>query len=791
MWKRINETSPILARFLLFVCAPLGLAAAAGYGQLRQSVPDDGGLLTLRGDSGAVRLESGAGAVPRIEAASEPDAYFALGYAHARDRLWQMEYQKLIGQGRLSELRGAATLALDRYLRTLGLRQAAEQALAQLSPRARALLEAYVRGVNARIAERRPLAPEYYLNGRQPEPWTAADSLLQLKLLQISLDDSGIELRRQAALVRQLGGARAAQLLRADGGRSLAAGAGGPEPDGELLRQLEQAATRLHAEFGVGAVDPGSSAWAVDGRYTASGKPALVNDLHAVSLIPSKWYVSELAGGATHLAGATIPGLPLFFAGRNDSISWGPSVLRAYSPRLAAEQTDPLDSDRYRDGGQWRRMDSRVEIIRVKGEFPSYLRGGIRPLRLTVRSTVRGPVVSDLAGAGAAYSLALPGLAPQDRSFDALLALNQARDWGQFKAALSGHASPALVMVYADRAGNIGAKAAARLPYGSEAPGLALPGGGRGDIAYGLLPESFNPPGGIVLQAGNQERADRIAALLGATGAARSDSSALLGIQRDDRSLGAETLAPLLLATPAADARQRQALDYLRRWDGRAAPDSVAASIYNVWVDCLFRDLVYANAADRLAVRPLLDSYPAEARVRFLDTALGAGRGDWCTAPGRAGACGELLARSLQAALQQLRLAVGHDMAGWRWDAVQQAAYRNPAAEPDSLAAGLLDRRGPAIGDGYGVAGAAPAVAARDGGYRRLAGSDYLQVIDLGADGGARFLLSTGQSGNVLSPRYDDYLKHAGAIALRAPGFGAPLEGTQALTLTALPGKPE
>jgi penicillin amidase len=791
MWKRINESSPILARFLLFICAPIGIAAAAGYGYLKQSVPLEDGVVAVQGVGGSVRIERGADTVPRITAASDADAYFALGYVHARDRLWQMEYQKLIGQGRLSELRGAATLALDQYIRTLGLSRAAGQALAQLTPRSRELLDAYVRGVNAWIGESHPLPPEYYVNGRRPETWSATDSLLQLKLLQIDLDDSSVELLRQNALVRQLGSVRAAQLLSADNGRTLAVTAAAPPADGALLRQIDTAAARLHREFGIGAADAGSAAWAVNGSRTRSGMPALVNDLHAASLIPSRWYLSEVRGPTVHVAGATIPGLPLFFSGRNESIAWGGTALRAVAPQLIREKIDPLDSNRYWNGDAWHTMASRSERIAVKSAFPAYLRGPIKPVALTVRHTARGPVISDLADAGGAtYTLALAGLDPQDRSFDALLALNGAQDWAQARTAMRDYGAPALQLVYADRQGNIGGKLVGKLASGTVAPGVSLPAAPAGAgpvsyIAYQDLPETYNPDGGMVLQAG-ADRTARIAGLLQANGKATPE--ALLSIQHDDLSLGAADALPGLLQLPAGDTRQQQALDYLRRWDRHAAPDSVAASIYNVWIDHLFADLVRGNATDRLAARQLLTAYSPEARARFVAGALRQSAADWCAVPGQPAQCRPRLARTLQSALDQLQITMGATMADWRWSAVQHAAYRSGAVEDGSPLASLFARRAAAPGDNYSVGGAAPAVYSADDGYQRVAGSNYLQVIDFGDAGRSRFTVSTGQSGNFFSPAYDNFMQ-AASTALPSLGFGNQRTGASVLTLTASAGK--
>jgi len=198
---------------------------------------------------------------------------------------------------------------------------------------------------------------------------------------------------------------------------------------------------------------------------------------------------------------------------------------------------------------------------------------------------------------------------------------------------------------------------------------------------------------------------------------------------------------------------------------------------------------VRSNMADRLAVRQLLQTYPPAARARFVAGALRQRPADWCASSGQGAPCAARLTRSLQAALDQLQLSMGKEMADWRWGAVQQAAYRSAAVDGESPLAGLFARRAAASGDNYSVGGAAPAVYLADAGYRRLAGSNYLQVIDLGDDQRSRFIVSTGQSGNFLSPYYDNYMRAAGAAGLPALGFGQQQPAAKVLTLTASAGK--
>ena len=151
---------------------------------LRSSLPKTSGTLTLPGLTAPVEVVRDANAVPHIYAGSREDAYLALGFVHAQDRLFQMDFQRRVGAGRLSEVLGGATLGTDRFLRTLGVYRAAERSLSNLSAEAQGALASYTAGVNAFLEGRRgALPPEFLVLGYEPEPWRPADSLVWLKMM--------------------------------------------------------------------------------------------------------------------------------------------------------------------------------------------------------------------------------------------------------------------------------------------------------------------------------------------------------------------------------------------------------------------------------------------------------------------------------------------------------------------------------------------------------------------------------------------------------------------------------
>ncbi|MBE2240070.1 MAG: penicillin acylase family protein, partial [Caldilineaceae bacterium] len=198
----------LIVMLILLVLAPLG-----GYFWLRTSLPLTNGTVRVAGTTGAIEIVRDEAGVPHIYATTDHDAYYGLGYVHAQDRLWQMEMNRRIGAGRLSELLGEATLSIDKFQRTLGYYRAALRDLEIIEPRSRQALEAYAAGVNQWLSEGHTLPPEFILLGATPEPWQPADSLVWQKMMSWDLGGNyDLELLRQQ-LVQALGAERAAQLL--------------------------------------------------------------------------------------------------------------------------------------------------------------------------------------------------------------------------------------------------------------------------------------------------------------------------------------------------------------------------------------------------------------------------------------------------------------------------------------------------------------------------------------------------------------------------------------------------
>ena len=489
-----------VARSCAALAVVLLIAAAVGYLWMRRSLPDLEGIVSAVGLESPVEITRDRHGVPHIVAGSRNDALYGLGYVHAQDRLWQMEVNRRIGAGRLSEVMGGEALTLDRTMRVLGIYRSAQRNYANLDPASRRALESYVAGVNAFVARRdfllRPLPPEFIVMGAKPEPWTPADSLVWAKTLAFDLSVNMSEELLRAHLAQILDPQQLADIYPAY-----------PHPEAHQLGALSD----LYASIPWGAAwraltmrgdrKNGSNNWVVAGGRSATGKPILANDPHLGLSAPSLWYLAHLVAPGLDVIGATLPPLPAVVLGRNDRVAWGFTNTYGDVQDVFIERVADGDPSRYLSPDGPRPFEVREEVIRVKGG---------QPVRLAVRATRHGPVISDLMSekdraelGNTVLSVSWTALHDSDASSRALLGLQVARDWGEFRAALRDYVGPQQNMVYADVEGNVGLVAPAWIPRRDPANSIqgALPAPGwdalydwKGFVPFDELPQRLNPP---------------------------------------------------------------------------------------------------------------------------------------------------------------------------------------------------------------------------------------------------------------------------------------------------------
>lgn len=827
---------------ILSVCLLLGIAAGAFWLVLSgRPFPRTRGTIRLAGVQKPVEVLRDTDGVPHIYAESLPDLYFAQGFVHAQDRFWQMEFWRRIGAGRLSELFGKTSLPVDIYVRTMGFAAIAEREYAAADPDTRLALDAYAAGVNAYIGSRPPgkLGLEFALLRFQGvdidiAPWRPSHSLTWLKIMSQDLGGNMDTELLAMDVIRSVGTAMAERFFAPYRAQTMpfivsdaelgllertVVTAPPPTPGyEEALRALPSslvggfdAAGSLALGRGGGI---GSNSWVVSGRLTASGKPILCNDPHMGIQMPSIWYEVGLhyrpqglkaAAGSSpdelNVRGFSFAGVPGVIVGHNDRIAWGVTNAAPDVQDLYVERLNPENPDQYEVEGQWRDMEVRYERIEVHGEDEPYV--------LAARSTRHGPVVTDhgamLRYAG--FGLRALDVFPRTLTFSALsvrwtalrenttmravLTLNRARDFAEFRQALRFWDIPSQNFVYADTQGNIGYQTPGLIPLRRTgdgrypAPGWTDEYEWAGFIPFDDLPSVLNPEKGYIATANNPivssryryliatefsygYRARRIVDLIeGAASEGRAlDADAMRDFMADDRNLFALELRPYLTALQPEAEPARMALDILAGWDGSMGVDSVAATVFAYFATALVHETYADQIPEELWTAEKALSR-GERLMNSLVALLAEPDNPWWddrATPDLRESRDAILKQALAKAYGQAVKDLGRKTEKWQWGRVHTATFRSQTLGSSGI--GIVEamfNRGPVQ-----VAGGMEQVNCTDyqlgDPYDVYAVSSMRQIVDLSDLSRSLTMHTTGQSGHARHPHYADFIDAWAAV---------------------------
>jgi penicillin amidase len=762
---------------ILLICA-----IGAGFLMLRMSLPQTTGNLTLPGLEKPVRVIRDINGVPSIVAADQHDLYMALGFVHAQDRLFQMDMQRRLGAGRLSEIVGDAAIGSDRFMRTVGLYRHAAASVNAASGEFRAVLDAYSAGINAFLHSGKTLPIEFAVLRYQPDEWTPADSLVIGKILELQHSGNYRQELLFARLAHIIPSGEIGDLFPEypkDAPvtiRELAAMTDTPSLDG-LLAALPDGGSPQRA----------SNNWVVDGAHSVTGKPLLANDPHLDFSAPLIWYLARLEAPDLDITGAMIPGAPVVVLGHNDRIAWGFTTTNADVADVFIEQIDATDPSRYATPNGSAAFDVHDERIIVKQHSPETIH---------LRETRHGPVISDIvrdmppSPANSVLALQASFLNDDDQSVEAIWRMGLARDWPSWLDALRLFTAPAQNMVFADRDGNIGFIVPGRIPIRKTGDGRMPVEGSSGDhdwagfIPFDQLPQTYNPPAGHIASANNKivpddypflinhdwdapYRIERIEAGLAATPKQSIETS--MRLQRDTVSLAAKEMLPQMLTAEPSAARERSAVEMMRRWDNRMDTDRPEPLIFAAWVRAINMRLfqprlgaLYGRywSPSLRATQNVLRNHPA-----------------WCGDQG----CASLAAAALKDALDDLTLRYGSMTELWRWGDAHRASFDHPVFSRIPVLNALFGRHPPAGGAADTINAGSFDASKEETPYADLHGPGLRAVYDLADPDQSTFQIALGQSAHVLSPHYDDlqklWLRFEGIRIVREP------EG-ETLTLT-------
>jgi penicillin amidase len=730
----------------------LAAAAAGSFLWLRsRGLPQRQGVAALAGLTSAVEVRFDRAGVPTIQAGSALDAFAALGWLHANDRLFQMEMSRRAAAGRLSELFGGRALKFDQRMRRLRFRRVAEAALEHTSPDTRRALEAYAAGVNAWLAERGDdLPPEFVLLRHRPEPWVPADTLAFVQMMARSLSpiDDPPE-NDYFAFLRAFGGERARELA-GDPGATLF------EEVAALAGSAPSAGARVGAQ--AEAAGLGSNSWAVAPGRSAAGHALVANDPHLDLGLPNVWYQVAIRAPDYQASGMSFPGTPTVTIGRGPHLAWGFTNLYVDDVDVFLEELDPSGTQ-VRRGDGWTPIARQVETIRVKDGAA---------VEVEAKTTDRGVFLDADPEAGLpARSVAWTGYEPGDQ-FAAVLALARCGSVAEVPAAIAPWVFPGQNLVAADAAGHllwtpIG-QAPARFGWDGRfpAPGSRLEVGWNGLVPAARNPVLLDPAAGLIATANSflpvpqpewfegdfdtPFRAERIREQL----ALRTDWSveSLAALEGDTRSLWARRLIGALGDGYAGDAGRARAV--LAAWDGEMAGSGAPALF--VLLERALQRAAFEDEATRAAIPRFGTRWRL---LNLLEGRMSETFWDDVSTPAVEGRQA-ILDRALGAAWRQGVERWGEDLERWRYTETRRLTFDHPLGSLPVV--GRWWNRGP-----FAVDGSATSILAFGGPWRgevqEVAYGPSMRLVSDAADPDRTLVVMPGgQSGHPGDPHYDDQI---------------------------------
>ncbi len=770
-----------------------GLAGGAYFFLMRRPVPGYKGQVRLTGLHEAVEIITDRYGVPHIYAQNEDDMYYAQGYVHAQERLWQMELNRRISSGRLCEIFGEAALEADRFARRLGMHRSAASALETLPTHSRRILEAYARGVNASIEQHRHTLPiEFTILRFKPEPWQITDTIQWSKMMGWNLGGNWETEIIRAHLVAKLGPERAAQLETGYDPHHPLIVPPGVAYQGVNLGMLEQY-EQLKMLSGFGMLG-GSNNWTVDGTMTTTGLPILCNDPHLGQAAPSIWYECHLSAGDIDVVGASFPGAPGIVIGHNRHIAWGLTNAISDIEDLYVEKFHPHHPNQYEYMGKWEEAQVIREEIRIKGKK--------EPVIEEVRVTRHGPILTSFVPL-AKNTASSNGHHPQELPLalrwtgqekhnivSAVEQMNRASNWEEFRQGLRDWDLPPQNVVYADVDGNIGYVMAGAIPMRAGGQGLLPSPGWTGEyewtgyIPFEDLPQTFNPEQHFIATANNRVvddnypyyitnewlngyRAQRIRDLL--LSKQKLSLSDMATIQSDQYSLPAVELVPHMLKVKPATPVEIAALETLRAWNYVLSPDSAAAAIYSTFLFKLEHIIFSAMLGDEETIlqyflgigtsalnlqngylgrnKPMIIRLlNARDDAWFADSVIANGPRTWDAA----------LNSAFHAAIEDLRTRLGDDVKRWRYGAIHKMTYQHPLGMVKAFK--KIFNRGPIpFGGDIDTVNMGSSLPSRPNVIITV--PSYRQIVNLADPKASLSIHHPGQSGHPASKHYDDFIK--------------------------------
>jgi penicillin amidase len=738
-------------------------------------LPQVDGRITVEGLQAEVTVGRDHDGIPHLQAKNRHDLFFAQGFVHAQDRLWQMELNRRVASGRLSEMLGSPGLETDRLVRTLGFHRLADGAWRNTSEQVQQDALAYTAGVNAYLDSSPQLPVEFSLLRHKPDPWQVTDSLTFGRMMSWLMSHGWSGELARAQLYERFGLQLASELepRYPDTNPVIL-------PDGIEFNRLEldgmlKAAAGPYLGRSAEGSGRGSNSWVIGPQRSATGHTILANDVHLP--IPSLWYYMHLqSDDGYHVTGVSLPGVPYIQIGHNEHIAWGITLAFTDCEDLFIEKFDPERPTFYQFKDTWREADVYEERIAVKGR-PDHIE--------KVLATHHGPIITSIVETnGQALALRSVPLTTCE-AFDGFPQLNQAHNWNEFVNAVREIETPTLNIVYADREDNIGYYVSGLVPIREKGSGLLPQPGWTGEhewqeyVPFEEMPHALNPEEGYIITANNKIvnddyphylgsvwmngfRAKRLEQLI--TAQEKVSPEDCRRFQMDFLSIPGLEMVKRFEGLETADPDAALSLKLLLEWDGRLETNSVGGAVYQVLLARLTAVILLPHLGPELTqtllgegvnevLSPITEFYGYwhETLLRLLDNPNSA----WI--PGGKIGRDALLIRCLVQTTAELRRLLGENHTAWQWGQLHQITFNHVMGVQPPL--DMIFNQGP-----YPIGGDTNTVTqtaiAPGGSYEHTAVTvAYRQVVDFSDLSNSFAMYAPGQSGHPGSPHYGNFIE--------------------------------
>ncbi len=753
----------------LSVLVILVLISLSAFVYLKTRIPSISGSLSIKGLASTVTITRDAHGVPHIEAKDDGDIYFALGYAQAQDRLFQMDFYRRAARGELSEILGKDLLDADKYLRTLGFLRTARAQYPGLSPETKALVEHFSRGINYFI-ERGPMPAEFAMLGYRPRPWAAEDSIAIANLLAFQLASWAFANEiNQYLILKKLGPEKAREFLPAypeDFTPIIAH----HESDGIQGKGMSAASREFIDSFVLRTI--ASNNWVIGGKRTASGKPFLGDDSHEDGPeLPTQWHLAQLSGPGIEAAGAMFPGTPLFVWGHNKRIAWGLTNFTLDNQDFYLERINPSNDRQVMYRGKW------VDLKLIKEKIACKADTGIENIEYVVRVTPHGPIVNDIEKDLGKEPVSVRRVEAEMPSIaGALYGLERAGNWREFREALSKYCAGPQHFVYADVDGNIGYIGAGRCPVRRGSKGI-VPSSGwdganewAGYYPFEMMPQSYNPAKGYIATANNRPvkgrlpipyseywecpyRAERIAELIESKEKLSIEDIKIMHV--DTVSALARRLVPVFVRElkEIKDPSYAPYVKELESWNYRVGDHSPASCIYELMLNRLQHVIFHDELGDDLLTRLVKDKIGVtNTMVDLLTRRTGSILFDKINTPEKE-TMRDAVKEAFTYARGFLEKEFGKDMRDWKWSSLHQIEFSHPFGQEAMLRPIFNYGPFPFEGDEHTINRAGYA---NEKPFKVNITASIRYIADLSALHESRIVLSSGQSAHLLSGHRTD-----------------------------------